>query len=422
VAEPVSSHYKYEWTKNTVSSTDKYAQLQININDVLYPVVPIFADEKAICIGLPSELCLWLEQLWICTDPEELVVIKGYDPPMVEMCFLWVAVCAGDAFQNATPEVLPWRKATHKGLRCNRWPSARALKEIDIPRTVHLTGEIYMDLRWGLPEGSESQTVQELDLVLRSGISRGPWQFYTKIHFLTKDISSQGFPGYIENVLPRIAASDNPTSERSVMVRFGYNSDDFIAAEASENYSKLTLLWRDTLMPALMIARRIGGALLGVPTGYIDVMDFETGPLGPSATCSVSMRVDENNREGSDQVLTVIVFDLSESSIADRLRFSGDSDVELGAFPIDNIGAFGEAEGWPLGPELVDFATHWTNFLRAADGVTPSRAAIYFIADEESRRSSDVASIPSALAGRRPSALRRPLAHTSIEGGASEKS
>jgi hypothetical protein len=421
VAEPVSVHYKYEWTKNTVSSTDKYAHLQININGGLYPVVPIFADEKAICIGLPSELCLWLEQLWICTDPEDLVVIKGYDPPMVEMCFLWVAVCAGDAFQIATPEVLPWRKATHKGLRLNRWPSARALKEIDIPRTVHVTGEVYMDLRWGLPDGSESQTVQELDLVLRSGISRGPWQFYTKIQFLTKDTPSQGFPGHIEKVVPPIAASANPTSERSVTVKFGYNSEDFIAAEASQNYSKLTLCWREKKVPALMIARRIGGALLGVPTGYIDFLDLDTGPLGVAAKLSVSMRVDENNRECSDQVLSVIVFDMSESFIADRLRFYGDSDVELGAFPIDNVEAFGEAEGWPLGPELVAFTNHWTNFLRTAGGVTPSRAAIYFIADEESRRRSDVASIPSALACRRQSAPRRPLALTSIEEGSSEK-
>ena len=159
-----------------------------------------------------------------------------------------------------------------------------------------------------------------------------------------------------------------------------------------------------------------------VPTGYIVFLELDTGPLGVATKLSVSMRVDENNRECNDQVLSVIVFDLSESSIADRLRFYGDSDVELGAFPIDNVEAFGEAEGWPLGPELAAFTNNWTNFLRTAGGVTPSRAAIYFIADEESRRSSDVASIPSALAGRRPSALRRPLAHTSIEGGASEKS
>ena len=61
-AEPVSSQCKYEWAKNTVAETENYALLQININGILYPVVPILADEKAICIGLPSGLCVWLEQ------------------------------------------------------------------------------------------------------------------------------------------------------------------------------------------------------------------------------------------------------------------------------------------------------------------------------------------------------------------------
>ena len=179
-------------------------------------------------------------------------------------------------------------------------------------------------------------------------------------------------------------------------------------------------------MPALMIARRLGGALLCVPSGYISSMDFkrasESYVLGPSVKCHVSMRVGDCNREASDQVLAVIVFDLLESSFADRLGFYNDSDVEFGAFPIANIGAFGEAEGWPFGPELVDFATLRTDRLRAADGGPPARAATYFSADEEARRSSDVAAIPSALAGCRPSSLRRPLAHTSLEIAAPEES
>jgi hypothetical protein len=38
---------------------------------------------------------------------------------------------------------------------------------------------MYIVLRWGLPGEMENLIVQKLDFVLRSGISKGPWQFYT---------------------------------------------------------------------------------------------------------------------------------------------------------------------------------------------------------------------------------------------------
>jgi hypothetical protein len=196
-AEPVSSLLNYEWATKTVASTDEYARLQINILDDLFPVVPIFADEKAICIGLPSVLCRWLERYRICSYPEDLSVTED-GRHYVEMCFLWVAGCACNAFRDATPEVRAWRSSSPWGTD-DLWPSARAIKQIDIPRTVHMTGRIFIDLRWGLPEEPENLTVQELNFVLRRGIRKGPWHFYTNIEFLLDDTPPRGVPGPFQN-------------------------------------------------------------------------------------------------------------------------------------------------------------------------------------------------------------------------------
>jgi hypothetical protein len=187
-AEPVP----YFWATKTVASTDEYAQLQININDILYPVVPIFADGEAICIGLPSVLCRWLERYRISNHLEDLSVTED-GGSYVEMCFLWVASCAGNAFRKAAPEVQAWRSSGWE-TDC-LWPSARAIKQIDIPRTVHLTGRIFVDLRWGLPGEPENLTVEELNLVLRRGIKKGPWHFYTSIEYILDDTPPWRFPG-----------------------------------------------------------------------------------------------------------------------------------------------------------------------------------------------------------------------------------
>ena len=163
---------KYEWINITVATTDNYARLQIEISGLLYPVVTIDANEDAVCIGLPSGLCPWLEQYWICTDPEDFSIYRAFDRPKVRMCFLWVAVCACDAIKEATPEVSRWCSTTP--LVTNHcWPSARAVKEIEIPRFVRMPGIISMDLSGGLPPEPEHLTVQELDLYLLGGISAG---------------------------------------------------------------------------------------------------------------------------------------------------------------------------------------------------------------------------------------------------------
>jgi hypothetical protein len=74
-----------------------------------------------------------------------------------------------------------------------------------------------MDLRWGLPAEIENLTVQKLDFVLRSGISKGAWQFYSKIDFLTVDTLPQGFPCYFQNAPSPKVFSDDPFSERSII-------------------------------------------------------------------------------------------------------------------------------------------------------------------------------------------------------------
>jgi hypothetical protein len=212
-AEPVSFPLMYEWATKTVASTDEYAQLQINIWDEYFPVVPIFADEEAICIGLPAVLCRWLERYRICSHPEDFTVTED-GRRYVEMCFLWVASCAGNAFRDVTPEVRAWRSC---GWGTDYlWPSARAIKEIVIPRTVHMTGRIFIDLRWGLPEEPENLTVQELNLVLRRGIKKGPWHFYTSIEYILDDTPPWRFPGPFQTRVSGKGACHTPISGRSM--------------------------------------------------------------------------------------------------------------------------------------------------------------------------------------------------------------
>ena len=166
--------------KHYRGKADNYARLQIEISGLLYLVVPIDADEDAVCIGLFSGLCPLLEQCWICTDPEDFSITKAIYRSMVKMCFLWVARCACDAIQDATPEELFWR-STSPWVIDRRWPSARAVKEIEIPGIVQVPGRIIMDLRGRLPEEPEHLTVQELDFFLRGGISAGPWKHFTEM-------------------------------------------------------------------------------------------------------------------------------------------------------------------------------------------------------------------------------------------------
>mgnify|MGYP000633009623 CR=1 FL=1 len=172
----VSSHFRNVWEGRTAAETIHYAKLQINVAGILYPVVPTRADKDAICIGLPSGLCDWLEQYLICTNPEDSSVIKEFDCRNVEMCFLWVALSASDAFQYATPEVL-WKKNY-------QWPAASAVLQMEIPKNVHITGSLFIYLRWRLSFAQENQTVQELDIILRGGISKGPWSFYSTISYV----------------------------------------------------------------------------------------------------------------------------------------------------------------------------------------------------------------------------------------------
>jgi hypothetical protein len=174
---------KYEWTDKTVAKTDNYARLQIEIRGVFYPVVPIDANEGAVCIGLPSGLCPWLVEVWMCTDPEDLSIERSFDRPMVRMCFLWVAVCACDAIQEATPEVSLWR-STSSLVTNHCWPSARELKTNEIPRSFDMPGKITIDLSGEPLVEPEYLTVQELDSFLLGGIKAGPWRFYNDVEII----------------------------------------------------------------------------------------------------------------------------------------------------------------------------------------------------------------------------------------------
>ncbi len=53
-ADPDISQCKCQLGKRTVAKTEDYARLQINSNGILFPFFPMFAEEKAICIGLSS--------------------------------------------------------------------------------------------------------------------------------------------------------------------------------------------------------------------------------------------------------------------------------------------------------------------------------------------------------------------------------